>query len=378
MNKLTNIQNRIFLVLSLILAASIVYFLVLIFNKKNNVKEEFSTETTSPSTTSPSTTSPSTTSPQTTSPQTTSPSTTSPQTTSPQTTSPQQQSSPLTCMIGFEKDMKHVVSFVSGATYNIESDGTNNFFTIYQKPFKTGEHTHALSVTNNELFTAPKNLNSNKQKWYMQTNENNTYYLIPKAEQNKTTTKQVLQYDNGFLTLRPMSTYEGQKWKVEEGIASAGVKSCAMTNKEMLAGMGLDGLGKVENPELHAEYKQQLGNILNIIHSNLIHYQNKIGANKTTASSVFGTGEPLKLTVNVDGLASSATEEFKDAKNNSVLDLLDKYEANELSGGLQYAPLNQQSELQKKLSTMPKCKKVNFNDYVNNRIGECNCDLSDM
>lgn len=287
------------------------------------------------------------------------------------------------CIIDLNQTTNHVVSKVSGSTYNIEKLENDNYL-IFQKPYRTGENSHCFSVLNNKLYNAPKDINSDRQKWKIVSISTNEYKLVPFSESNKMSSGNynVLQHDNGFLTLRPNSTYEGQKWHIYNGPAEPGIRSCALTPEEVHANLGLQSLNQQPNNELQLQYQSQLTNILNLIQSNLSHYQQKTNGLQT-ASSVFGRGEPLKLTLNVDNNSQNATEAFQDAKGNSVSDLLDKFEANEASssGTLNYSTYdntNVQSDLEKELGQIHSCKKINLNDYVRPRVGQCNCNISDI
>ena len=101
----------------------------------------------------------------------------------------------------------------------------------------------------------------------------------------------------------------------------------------------------------------------------------QVGEQQTT-SSVFGTGDPLRLKVNIlsddDNLnlgatsTDTGTESFQNTNSSSgtqnIVSLLNRYEARNNEFSSYYANPN-----------IPKCSTVNLGDYVDNRVGQCNC-----
>ena len=74
------------------------------------------------------------------------------------------------------------------------------------------------------------------------------------------------------------------------------------------------------------------------------------------------------------GCGAKKAESFNDkvAKSN-VLDLLNMYEKQD-----ENIPTNGGYDLHKQMNANSKCKSVNLNDYVDRRVGQCNCDLSQL
>lgn len=232
---------------------------------------------------------------------------------------------PTTCVLGDSRqsNLKHIISKESGATYNIEYLDDQNF-TIYHKPYRQGENSHMLSFREGKLYTAPKDTQSDAQKWTIKNTADGYLVVVPLSESGKEN-HSVLQYDNGFLTVRARGDYNGQKWLLNNtGPSNNTVRSCALNNSNIQSNKTLD---YVENQALHTNYQQQISGIMNLIHSNLQHFDKETRGkteNGQTVSNVFGSGTPITLKVNVHG--GENPERFNSVKKDSVLDLLNKYE----------------------------------------------------
>lgn len=233
---------------------------------------------------------------------------------------------PSSCVLGNvnQSNLKHIISKESGATYNIEYLNAEQFI-INHKPYRQGENSHMLSYREGRLYTAPKDIQSNAQKWTMKNTADGYLVVVPLNESSKENPN-VLQYDNGFLTVRARGDYNGQKWLLNNnGPSNNTVRSCALNNSNIQSN---DTLDYVENQALHANYQQQIGGILNLIHSNLQHFDKETRGkteNGQTVGNVFGSGSPITLKVNVHG--GENPEKFNSVKGDSVLDLLNKYES---------------------------------------------------
>ena len=282
---------------------------------------------------------------------------------------------PQICVLGTigSNKLKHIISKDSGSAYNIEYI-TPQTFMIYQKPFRTGDSTLVLSMSNGNLYNSPKDDASNRQRWIMTPSPNGNKYVIPYLESGQIGSSQsyrVLQYDNGYLSLRPKSNNSGQMWIYNDtGPIDYGVKSCTLINDNV---QNNNIENHIENKTVHNQYINQLGEMLNLIQTNLAHYNNALSGKSDgsrTISSVFGNGQPIKLTVDVSGVEKA--EAFNEVKKDSVLDLLNKYENH---GQIKS---DTRSDLQKDLYSKPKCKSVNLKDYVDRRVGQCNCDLTGL
>lgn len=210
---------------------------------------------------------------------------------------------PTSCILGSndENNLKHIISKESGATYNIENVNAQTFL-IYHKPYRQGEHSHVLSVREGKLYTLPKDTQSDAQKWTFKNTTDGYKVIVPFLESGNEV-HNVLQYDNGFLSVRTRGDYNGQKWVLNNnGPSTNTVRMCALDNSNIQNNTTLD---YIENKNLHDNYQQQIGGILNLISSNLQHFD-KETRNKTdgtkVVSSVFGGSNPISLKVNIHGI----------------------------------------------------------------------------
>lgn len=234
------------------------------------------------------------------------------------------------CILGGTNNLpkiNHIISAESGAAYDISYLYGPPYQTlwIFHKPYRQGEHSHVLSYRDGKLYTAPQDPQSNNQKWVMTMIDNRHYNMVPYLESSKQN-QQVLQYDNGFLSVRPKGNYNGQKWILnDKGPSTTTVRSCPLNTSNIQSNETLD---YVENQALHNNYQQQMGSILNLIQSNLQHFdeqtRGKTDGTKTV-STVFGSGNPINLKVNVLG-GDNNVEKFNSVKKDNVLDLLNRYQ----------------------------------------------------
>ena len=134
---------------------------------------------------------------------------------------------------------------------------------------------------------------------------------------------------------------------------------------------------KPSQSNIDDKYATQLAELISLVKMNNKQYEEQTG-NKPVTSSVFGTGEPLRLKVNVLSnnentdlsLDNANIEDFTDTNssgNNRLTQLLNNYEANrQVNNDTIYLNSND----------IPKCKKINYSNYVSNRVGQCNCKLT--
>jgi len=274
-----------------------------------------------------------------------------------------------TCIIqGLQSDLHHITSVLSGATFDFKkySDPTNpnsNIIMIYQKPIRSGEHTHVLAVNDTgNLVTQPEDELNPQQRWVLVPIDIDmqTYEVVSSSSGNSKS----LNHDGHFLTIKPTkSGYQGTKWKVTLGQASKGILACSPSLPHESI--------QPEKNNVENQYARQLAELTALVKKNHQHYVDQIGEQQTS-SSVFGNGQPLRLKVNVldndeslkitEG-SSSDVETFQDTSSNStnnIVKLLNKYE-------------QRTSNYNIPSPNIPKCKSVNLSDYTNARVGQCNC-----
>lgn len=192
---------------------------------------------------------------------------------------------------------RHIICKESGASFNIEPlDNTS--FLVYHKPFRHGENLLTISVVNNKLVTTPKDNISNKQKWIFVNINENDKYVVPYSEHNKVNSGNynVLQFDNGFLSLRPRGDFNSQKWLYDTtGPTTHDIGKC----KSLPSLVNSNGLqSDIENRELHEKYQMQMNNILGLVESNVMNFYNQVHNQNNQSSSPFSdNGARLKINV---------------------------------------------------------------------------------
>ena len=276
-----------------------------------------------------------------------------------------------TCILsGLQDNLNHITSNLSGASfdyrnYNDSSNPAANIIMIYQKPIRSGEHTHVLAVNDSgNLVTQPEDEKNPQQRWTLK-NISGSNGLVEVVSISSGTAKS-LNHDGNFLSVKPEnSNYEGVKWRPVIGSPSQGLLACSPSLRHESVQPSTDN---VED-----QHSSRMAELLALVKKNHEHYMKEVGEQQTT-SSVFGTGEPLRLKVNVldndDSLniggSSPNTETFQDTNSSSgtqdIMRLLNRYESS-MSSNVDYSVS----------PNIPKCNSVNLDDYIERRVGQCNC-----
>lgn len=275
-----------------------------------------------------------------------------------------------TCLIsGLQSDLNHITSNLSGASFDFKkytdsSNPTDNIIMIYQKPIRSGEHTHVLAVNDSgNLVTQPEDEKNPQQRWTLVPIQgSNQLFEIVSSSSGKSKS---LNHDGNFLSVKPEnSSYEGVKWQVVFGTPSQGLLACSPSLRHESVQPSTDN---VED-----QHAAKMSELLALVKKNHEHYMKEVGEQQTT-SSVFGTGEPLRLKVNVldndslnIGSSTNNTESFQDSGASSgtknIVGLLNRYESrNSTPTDFSVSP------------NIPKCNSINLGDYVERRVGQCNC-----
>lgn len=274
------------------------------------------------------------------------------------------------CVIrGLQGDLNHIVSNYSGASYDFKYFGTGedtekDVIMVYQKPIRSGEHTHVFAVNDNgNLVTQPEDENNAQQQWFLKSTSGGDSLF--EVVSNYNSVEMALNQDSSYLSLKPyQSGFQGSKWKVINGQPSTGLLSCnpALPHQSVAS----------PATQVESQYAKQLSEIMTMVKRNSDLYQKQVG-DERTASSVFGKSEPLRLKVNllsssdaVEGDNFNNVEKFGDTSKgtNNVVGLLEAYESNQNGSPLEDFTPNPNT---------PKCKSVNYDDYTENRVGQCNC-----
>lgn len=276
-----------------------------------------------------------------------------------------------TCVVsGLQDSLNHITSNLSGASfdfrnYNDSNNSSARIIMIYQKPIRSGEHTHVLAVNDSgNLVTQPEDEKNPQQRWTLKniTGSNNLVEVVSTSSG----AAKSLNHDGNFLSVKPEnSTFEGVKWRVVLGSPSQGLLACSPSLRHESVQPSNDNV-----EDLHSS---RMAELLALVKKNHEHYMREVGEQQTS-SSVFGNGEPLRLKVNVldddnslnIGGTSDNTETFQDTNSssgkNTIIKALERYESrNSSSDDYSVSP------------NIPKCNSVNLGDYIERRVGQCNC-----
>lgn len=276
-----------------------------------------------------------------------------------------------TCLVsGLQSDLNHITSNLSGASFDFKryTDTTNpssNIIMVYQKPIRSGEHTHVLAVNDSgNLVTQPEDDTNPQQRWNMVNiaGSNSLFEIVSTSSG----ASKSLNHDGNFLSLKPQSSsFEGVKWRVVLGSPSQGLLACSPSLRH-------ESVQPINN-NVEDIQSSRMAELLALVKKNHEHYMKEVGEQQTT-SSVFGTGEPLRLKVNVldddnslnIGASTEGTESFQDTNSSSgtqdIVRLLNRYESRN-SPSIDYSVS----------PNIPKCNTANLEDYIDRRVGQCNC-----
>ena len=98
---------------------------------------------------------------------------------------------------------------------------------VYQKPIRSGEHTHVLAVNDSgNLVTQPEDENNPQQRWVLRpvSGSSGVFEVVSSSSG----VSKSLNHDGNFLTVKPEGTsYEGTKWRVVMGEPSPGLLACS-------------------------------------------------------------------------------------------------------------------------------------------------------
>ena len=276
-----------------------------------------------------------------------------------------------TCLVsGLQGDLNHITSNLSGASFDFRrytdsSNPSSNIIMIYQKPIRSGEHTHVLAVNDSgNLVTQPEDDTNPQQRWNM-VKIDYQFNLFEIVSTSSGTAKS-LNHDGNFLSLKPQnSNFEGVKWRVVLGSPSQGLLACSPSLRHESVQPINDNVEDIQ--------ASRMAELLALVKKNHEHYMREVGEQRTN-SSVFGTGGPLRLKINVldddnslnIGTSNEGTESFQDTNSSSgtqdIVRLLNRYESRN-SPSIDYSVS----------PNIPKCNTTNLEDYIDRRVGQCNC-----
>ena len=202
----------------------------------------------------------------------------------------------------------------------------------------------------------------------------NKYYFVSAIDSNY-----VLQYENGYISIRPKDNYDHQFWILSESVYDKGLAknidndyvNIPPASRNLLSSSGSSGI----NTDLYSANQQKLNNVLQAIASSLQQLNNAKSSQSVTPFG-YSMDNPIKinLTMAGSGISASNTEAFtnlnKNNMNNDVLSLLDKYESSDSNN------TNNINALSELIAKNGGCQAIDMSKYINKRVGQCNCNLS--
>jgi hypothetical protein len=200
------------------------------------------------------------------------------------------------------------------------------------------------------------------------------YYFVSAIDTNY-----VLQYENGYISIRPKGEYDHQYWGLSKSEYDKGIKTdipndyinMPPTARKLLTSSSSGG----SNGDLNTVNQQKLDNVLQAITSSLQHLNNVTSAQSETPFG-YSMDNPIKINLTMAGsdVNASNTEEFTNLNqnnmNNDVLSLLDKYESSDTNN------TNNINALSELIAKNGGCQEIDMSKYTNKRVGQCNCNLS--
>lgn len=276
---------------------------------------------------------------------------------------------------------KSLVNINSGYAVDIEpTNQTDNYFLIhYSDNDMVPDGVFAVN-SDNQLFIQIMNESLTSQIWRINKIGEELCVITLKDDicnsRESCIGKKVLTFDNtmsGFvLSYRPYNGYDTQHWRLSTDSSpySKGIRvsrgSLAPVESKSIE------LADIEKLALDKENTTKLQSVLDLISKNLTEY--KSTAEKEGTAPALGTSalSPLKVNISFTGDKSLLTkkESFQDKSN--VVELLNQYEYNASKIN---APVK---TLLSSIDSVASCPVFDAKDYTLNRIGQCNCNLSDL
>lgn len=298
---------------------------------------------------------------------------------------------PITCA-QTEIIYKSIVSQIAEYTIDIEPSGDNETYYLkhYGKSSKVPVGILAIDEnTDNNLVIQILNDNSYGfvNKWYLNKifsdNNNKCIVSIKKCSDNTICegimclTYTSLYMENTMLNYIPYNSKENQKWilslnsvKDNTGLIIRNPTSIAsLINQSQPSSIDISQLA------LNQENDKKITDVLNLISNNLQGLKNMTNSDSGSSLSL-GGGTPIKINLALSGSSigslTADTEKFQNTTND-VKNLLNNYENNQNSN-----VLDPGYSLDTAIGSVISCPNIDSNDYAINRVGQCNCNLSDL
>jgi hypothetical protein len=293
-----------------------------------------------------------------------------------------------------------IISKFSGVGINVTSvlpstsTGNQKLYIIESIPVSSSDVLGGVySITDDNLLTiVVKNTNDINQLWTLTQIKDATgatcFVVMPYLQKVKGI-QFALQYENGNLSFRPYSkTYQAQHWltsttRFNKGIPILNYNPVSIYTAEFNPNGNSGSISTLSN--LDDENTQKVNDVVNLIKQSVQQYMTQLsastsGTNNVSASSFGNKVNPLNVNIMLKNNGKSAFTDVDAAvpapsESNSVLALLDKYEAATNPIDKSSFTLYRKSDLESSIQDALPITSMGLDNYVPNRIGSCNCKI---
>jgi hypothetical protein len=292
-----------------------------------------------------------------------------------------------------------IISKFSGVGINVTpvtptstATGRTKLYIIESIPVSSNDVLGGVySITDDNLLTIViKNINDINQLWTLNKTKDSkgiTCYIVMPYLQKVKGLQFALQYENGNLSFRPYSqNYEAQQWLVSEtrfnkGIPILNYNPVSVYTPEFNPNGNTSSRSTLSG--LDDQNAQKVDDVVNLIKQSVQQYMSQLttstaGTNKVSASSFGNSTNPLNVNIMLSNSGKSVSG-FADvpspSESNSVIALLDKYEAAENPIDKSSFTLYRRSDLESSIQDALPITSMGMDNYVSSRIGSCNCKI---
>lgn len=290
-----------------------------------------------------------------------------------------------------------IISKFSGVGINVTpvnptgtATGNQKLYVIESIPVSSNDVLGGVySITDDNLLTiVVKNTNDINQLWtFTQIKDASgvTCYVVMPYVQKVKGVQFALQYENGNLSFRPYSkTYEAQHWltsttRFNKGIPILNYNPVSVYTPEFNPYGNTSSRSTLSG--LDDQNAQKVDDVVNLIKQSVQQYMSQLntstaGTNTVSASSFGNSKNPLNVNVMLSNNGkSSFTDVPSPSESNSVIALLDKYEAAQNPIDKSSFTLYRRSDLESAIQDALPITSMGMDNYVSSRIGSCNCKL---
>lgn len=310
-------------------------------------------------------------------------STTRPSTTRPSTTTPNCQPAP-------DRQIESIMSYVANYQIDLEKDRFSNKYFLKYYGIGKNDPTGVLAVdVNDNDNLVVQILNDNRPNlrnlWYINKLNNDPETLVISLDECtnddcsgiKALTYTTYYMENSIISYLPFShIHENQLWIPTTRVPKRGLP----VNKGIILSSELNNPNtsaiNLSELNLNESNEQKVSDILNLINQNLQSFKQITQSDSGSALGLSGN-TPIKVNLSLSNALSSLSQNTKKSESfqdtNNIRELLDKYENKNtnVNTGSVYT-------LDNALSSVISCPVIDNNDYTISRVGQCNCDLSQL